>query len=320
MEPSMETRMKGKRVLVTGSAGVIGQELLRRLVTLGADVLSADRYPLTTEFSGVVTHLQRDLANSPLFEVHDFQPEIIFHLAAAFERSKESPEFWRNNWHNNMLLSHNLIDLAKDVPALETFIFASSYLIYSPSLYYFSTMPTEVRRLVETDPVGPRNITGAAKYYTEHELEFFKEYCRPSLRTVNARIYRVYGCGSMDVISRWIRDGLAGRKISLYNKENQFDYIYAGDVAEGLLRLGENSLAEGIYNLGSGTTQTVQNVVAALREHFPSLEVEDKGTLGMFEGSCADTTKFQQVTGWVPATTITQGIGLVVDYERSLSI
>lgn len=315
----MSYQLKGKRVLVTGSAGVIGMELLSRLISAGAVILSADRYPLPSEFSGSVTHLQRDLAAAPLFELHDFQPEVIFHLAAAFERSKESPEFWRINWHNNMLLSHWLIDLAKDVAAVETFVFASSYLIYSPSLYSFATAPAEARRLAETDPVGPRNITGAAKYYTEHELEFLKEYCRPSVRIVNARIYRVYGCGSMDVISRWVRDALAGRPIQLYNKLNRFDYIYAGDVAEGLLRLAEEGAVDGIVNLGSGTAHAVQDVIAILKEHFPSLAVEDNGVRDVFEGSCAEIAQLRQATGWAPPTKLEDGIRTIIDFEQRQS-
>ena len=45
-----------------------------------------------------------------LSELIDFNPEVIIHLAAAFERSEETPEFWGVNWHDNMLVSHNVVD------------------------------------------------------------------------------------------------------------------------------------------------------------------------------------------------------------------
>lgn len=308
--------IEGKRVLVTGSAGVIGLELLERLIGEGADILSVDRYPLPKEYDSRVIHVQRDLAAAPLYELHDFQPEVIFHLAAAFERSKETPEFWRVNWHDNVLLSHFVIDQAKDVPALKTFIFPSSYLIYSPSLYLSKELPRKAIYLKEDDLVDPRNITGAAKYYTECELEFIKEYYNPSLQIVSARIYRVYGRGSKDVISRWVRAALSGQGIKLYNKHNRFDYIFAGDVAEGLLRLAKSPEASGVVNLGSGVAHSIQDVVTILTKYFQGLEVHDAGTQEAFEASCADVTRLKQLTNWQPPTDLEKGVQLIVEFER----
>ena len=55
----------------------------------------------------------------------------------------------------------------------------------------------------EADPINPRNLVGIAKLQTERDIDFFQarwfEY-----RGVNARIYRVYGRGSRNVISRWV--------------------------------------------------------------------------------------------------------------------
>ena len=58
--------------------------------------------------------------------------------------------------------------------------------------------------------------------------------------SVSARIFRVYGRGSRDVVSRWIRSLTQAPDLPLtvFRKEGRFDYVYAGDVAEGLLRLG----------------------------------------------------------------------------------
>lgn len=315
----MNEVLRGRRILVTGSAGVIGLELLKRLIAKGANILSVDRYPLPIEYDRNVTHVQRDLAAAPLYELHNFQPEIIFHLAAAFERSKESPEFWRVNWHDNMLLSHHVIDQAKDVSALKTFVFASSYLIYAPSLYISNELAEEATYLKEGDPVNPRNITGAAKYYTERELEFVREYYNPSLRVVNARIYRVYGCGSKDVVSRWVQAALSGRQVELYNKQNSFDFIFAGDVAEGLLRLAENPGAEGAVNLGSGVAQSIQDVLNILSEHIPmtQLRIHNLGTIEPFEANCADSTRLKHLTGWVPLTNLEKGIKIIIEFEQS---
>ncbi len=317
----MDDVIKGKRTLVTGSAGVIGLEMLDRLMDRGAIVLSSDRYPIPARYNKSVTHLQRDLAAAPLYELYDFQPQIIFHLAAAFERSQESPAFWRVNWHDNALLSHNLIDLAKDLPALETFVFASSYLIYNPLLYTYDLPPDHPRFLKEDDPVSPRNITGACKYYTEHELQFVQDHYNPALRIVNARIYRVYGRGSMDVISRWVRAAMTDQPVELYNGKNCFDYIFAGDVAEGLIRLSESTQAKGVVNLGSGIPRSVQDISDILGIHFPGWPslVKDLGTTERVECSCADLTKLKQITNWAPTVDPEQGIRAIFQFESSLS-
>ena len=170
--------------------------------------------------------------------------------------------------------------------------------------------------LREDDLLEARNITGAAKYYAEKELDFIREYCNPSLRTIYARIYRVYGRGSNDVISRWIRASLAGERVQVYNRQNRFDYIFAGDVAEGLLRLAENPRAQGVVNLGSGKARSVQEVLRII-DSLSGLEEQYLGETECFEASCADISKLRALTGWVPPTDLETGIKCVLEYERN---
>ena len=303
---------------MTGGAGVIGRELLARLQEEQAQVLSIDRLPLPAgEWSGV-RHLQQDFAADPLEGPLSFRPQVIFHLAASFERSRESPEFWAVNWRDNTLASHRLLDLVKDLRALEVLVFASSYLVYAPSLYLFSCLRPDVVALKESDPVAPRNLCGAAKLYTEAEIAFLNQ-AYPSLRTVCARIYRVYGRGSRDVISRWVRAALARERIEVFNPQSRFDYIYAADVAEGLLRIANSSDACGAINLGSGVARSVQDVVDLLRACLPDhpLNLADLGAKPPFEHSCADLSRLRQATGWVPPTSLEEGIKRIAAFERA---
>jgi nucleoside-diphosphate-sugar epimerase len=264
----MKSLLKNKKVLVTGGAGVIGRELLKLLITEEANILSVDRSPLCEQDWRGILHLQKDLATDPIDELRDFQPQIVFHLAAAFERSKESPEFWSTNWYDNVVLSHRLIDLLKEASGLEAMVFASSYLVYSPSLYLSPSRRDEAIFLKEGDPVAPRNLCGAAKFYTEREIDFVKKVLHSSLRIVHARIFRVYGCGSKDVISRWIRAALSGQELEVFNAPNRFDFIFARDVAEGLLRLAATSDAAGPVNLGTGVARSIQEILSILADVY----------------------------------------------------
>ncbi|MBF0515524.1 MAG: NAD(P)-dependent oxidoreductase [Nitrospirae bacterium] len=314
----MNPDFKDTRCVVTGGAGVIGRQLINIISEAGGTVLSIDKNPLPKAINAAgITHITKDLATDSIDEIEAFQPEVMFHLAAAFERSKESPEFWGVNWKDNTLLSHKIADAASRVKTLSVFIFASSYLIYSPALYMSDSLRPDPVYLREDSPVAARNVTGASKYYTEKELDFIMEYLRPDLRAVHARIYRVYGKGSRDIISRWVRAALNGAPLTAYNKDNRFDYIYARDVAHGLYRLALAEGAAGVVNLGSGQSHSVGDVLRAL-SCLIDVKIIDRGSTELYENSTADIGLLTNLTNWHPPTTLSQGIEEIIQYEREV--
>ncbi|MDY6894122.1 MAG: NAD-dependent epimerase/dehydratase family protein [Thermotogota bacterium] len=307
---------KDKRVLVTGGAGVIGEELIIKLVESGAHILCLDICSKPKEIPNCVEYYKTDISEMEHGSIIEFNPEIIFHLAATFERTEETPEFWEENFKNNTLLSHKIVETAEKCTNLEKFVFASSYLIYSPSLYLYPEPQSDPRKLKEVDLVNPRNLCGAAKYYTEKELEFVNSVCSDFI-SISARIFRVYGLGSRDIISRWVRMALNGEELTVFQKENMFDYIFAGDVAEGLIKMTENVDEDEIINLGTGTARKVEYVVKILQEQIPDIKIKETEKRGLFEASCADISKLIELTGWQPTLqNIEEGVKRVVDYEK----
>jgi len=311
-------KLKGKRIFVSGAAGVIGNELIQKLSRKGAIILAADRKKRPANFPQSILYRQGDLNYITKAELNAFHPEVFFHLAASFERSTESYEFWQENFQDNILLSHHLITLVKDAPYFKKVIFPSSYLIYNEQLYSFDKPQKNPKKLIETDPIYPRNLTGSAKLNHEIELNFIKIF-KPKVQVVLARIYRGYGRNSRDVISRWVRALLSGKAISVYHKENIFDYIYAEDTAEGLMRLAESNF-NGVVNLGTGRSQKIENVISALKVHFPKLEARYENIDLPYEASEADTTKLKKVIGWVPKHTLKMAISKIVEFEKGRQI
>ncbi len=314
-----EASLRGSRVLVTGSAGVIGRELLVRLAERGATILSVDREPLPSRDAVDVEHLRMDLAEAPLDRLREFGPEVVFHLAAAFERSLEAPEFWEQNWHDNTVVSHRMADLAARTECVRAVVFASSYLVYRPSLYLFPEPRETPAFLKENDPIAPRNLCGGAKAYAESELDFVREVVRRDLRIVHARIFRSYGCGSRDVISRWVRAALASEPIDAFNPEGRFAYVFAGDVADGLRRLAECEEAAGPVNLALGRSRSVREVLDVVGRLAPGAldRVRSGESRGPYEASGADLSRLRRLTGWEPSTDLEEGIARVVEHEAA---
>jgi carbamoyl-phosphate synthase large subunit len=292
--------MNGKRVFVSGGAGVIGLEMIPKLLARGATVMVGDLKSRPTSFPREVIYRQGDLNEMHEREMRQFAPEIFIHLAATFERSAETYGFWEENFWHNVRLSHHMMSLVKDQSTLERVVFASSYLIYDPTLYQFSSPSDAAVSLREGDPVQPRNLTGMAKFSHEIELRFIDQFRASHFSTVCTRIFRGYGRNSRDVISRWIRSLLNGETITVYRGEGLFDYIYAVDTAEGLIRLAEKVAVTGIINLGTGQSRRVNDVVNILREYFPCMKSVDAESDIPFEASQAEMSRFGELVGWIP--------------------
>ena len=312
----LEKRLAGKRIFVSGGAGVIGRQLVSQLCHMGCHVFVGDLVPRPAEFPESVVYRQGDLNYITRSELVAFSPEIFFHLAATFERSVETEEFWYETYQHNVNLSNHLMTILKNIDSLRRVVFASSYLIYNPELYSFSEYPAAPVRLGEDTAILPRNLCGMAKLLHEFELRFLSEFQSDQFTSISARIYRSYGKFSRDIISRWIRALLNKETLEVYRKEGRFDYIYAGDVAEGLNRLSVID-AQGIVNLGNDNARHVSEVLDVLKENFPDMQYREVESDIPFEASQANMEKFKELTGWSPQRQIEDVIPELIAHEKN---
>ncbi len=307
---------KGKKVFISGGNGVIGNALVSMLHQQGAIIYVGDLKPRPFDWSKDIIYRQGDLNFITKEELDNFGPEYFFHLAATFERSSETYEFWQENYRHNVHLSTHLMSLLKDSENLKKVIFASSYLIYDPKLYCFSNPAEKAYRLVESDPIYPRNLTGVAKLNHEIELRFLDQFKHDKYQTISARIYRSYGKNSRDIISRWVRSLLKNEPLIVFKKEGLFDYIFAEDVAEGLIRLAAHPTTRGIYNLGNDNARRVEEVIAVLKKHFPILKYTEENSDISYEASQANMDYYFQTMGWKPQQQIEDVIPKIIEYEK----
>jgi len=302
---------------VSGAAGVIGRELVMKLVSRGHVVLAGDLKPRPESFDSSVEYCQGDLNEVNTETLKSFEPEIFVHLAATFERSEESLNFWTENYENNVRLSHHLLTICQNLPSMRKVLFASSYLVYDSAFYLGTDEERGPKRLSELDPIHPRNLIGSAKFFHELELEYLQRFGEVKFAISSVRIFRGYGCGSRDVISRWVQSLLLEEEISVYSQDGMFDYIYSKDSAEGLLRILEEANPPNVVNLGTGSAKSIREVCAILRGHFPNAKMTVQISDVAIEKSEADTKLLRESVNWVPEYRIEDAIAEIIMYEQS---
>ena len=102
------------KIFITGADGFIGQHMVERLKS-----------------NHELEYLQHDLREHEKvgFQIRQFNPEIIVHLAARTEVEQsfyEQISFSDVNYTGTV----NLIEVAKDLPNLQNFVFASTMEVY----------------------------------------------------------------------------------------------------------------------------------------------------------------------------------------------
>ena len=306
--------LKNKKIFISGGAGVIGIQLVKLLEKNNAKIFVGDLKPKPISFSKKIIYYHGDLNIINPIKIKEFQPDIFIHLAASFERTKESKSFFGDNFSNNILLSNYLLSIFANLKCTKKIIFASSYLVYNSSYYEKNSSNNEVCSINEKFPINSRNLIGASKLYHESELFFYNKFLKKKIYSV--RIFRGFGKGSRDIISRWIDLASKNKKILLYNEENSFDYIYAADTANALLHFVKKNPPSDIYNLGSGKSVPVKDIVKNLKIYFPKLKVLKKGKKIKFENTVSDNNKIQNILKWKGNYDIKRAIKELIVYNK----
>jgi len=307
---------KNKKIFISWWNGVIWNELVKKLYEQWAKLFIGDLKAKPKERPEDILYREWDLNYVTKEELENFWPEYYFHLAATFERTEETYEFWEENFWHNVRLSHYLMTLMKEIPSLRRVIFASSYLIYDPKLYLSNESRKKVWRLKETDPIKPRNLTWVAKLNHEIELHFLDEFKSKQFTSISARIYRSYWKWSRDIISRWIRALLNREELVVYKKEWKFDYIFAWEVAEWLIRMAVSNNSW-IYNLWNDNARSIEEVLIALKSFFPAMKYIEKEDNILYEWSQANMDLSYKIFGRKPSVQIEEWISLIIEHEKN---
>lgn len=299
------------RTLVTGASGFVGSAVVRQMLARGwptaALVRNPDRAVRLRPYRDRVTMVQGDLTALERCEeaIAAFQPTAIVHIG----------------WDGVLGAARNDIGQVDNVPSsLELMRLASRC-----GVRHFVGFGSQAEygpcqnRIDETQPTHPTTVYGAAKLATYHLLERMAGVSGIGFAWM--RLFSSYGPGDDPswMISYLCRTLLDGQRPSLTAAEQLWDYIYVDDVAGAVLAVLE-ARAEGPFNLGSGTAQSLRSLIERIRDLIdPSLplgfgEVPYRPDQVMHLEANID--RLVAATGWRPQTRLEDGLAQTVAWHK----
>ncbi|MBO4719319.1 MAG: GDP-mannose 4,6-dehydratase [Prevotella sp.] len=283
--------LNGKTILVTGAAGFIGSNLVKRLfqdmrggTIVGIDNMNAyydvslKEYRLDVLDKSVPESItwkfvKGDIADKEtldnLFEVYRFDVVVNLAAQAGVRYSIENPDAYIQS---NMIGFYNILEACRHYP-VEHLVYASSSSVYGGN----KKVPFSTEDRVD----NPVSLYAATKKSNELMAHCYsKLYNIPS---TGLRFFTVYGpAGRPDMAYFGFTNKLLrGETIQIFNYGNcRRDFTYVDDIVEGVVRVmqgapeknvGEDGLPVppyAVYNIGGGQPENLLDFVQILQEEL----------------------------------------------------
>lgn len=340
-------RLKDKKILVTGAAGFIGSNLVKRILAeeenvqvVGIDNMN-DYYDVRLkEFR--LTELLKDkrfvfvkgsIADKELITsvYEQYKPQIVVNLAAqaGVRYSITNPDAYIEA---NLIGFYNILEACRHYE-VEHLVYASSSSVYGSN--------TKVPYSTDDKVDNPVSLYAATKKSNELLAHAYsKLYDIPS---TGLRFFTVYGpAGRPDMAYFGFTNKLIkGETIQIFNYGNcKRDFTYVDDIVEGVLRvmqkapdkqLGEDGLPippYAVYNIGNNQPENLLDFVTILQEELVRAKVlpEDydfeahKELVAMQPGDVpvtyADTGALEQDFGFKPSTSLREGLRRFAEWYK----
>lgn len=300
------------KVLITGGAGFIGSNVAAYFLKEGFEVVLLDNLstgyreniPKSPPRSPKVRFIEGDILDPAILKEAVAGCRAVLHFAASVgnRRSIENP---KGDSQANVLGTLNVLEAAR-AEGIRKIVYSSSAGIFGE----LKKLPID-----EEHPKDPDTPYGVSKLAGElHALAFGKLY---GIDAVCLRYFNVYGPGQRfdaygNVIPIFATRRLKREPMTIYGDGEQTrDFVHVGDVAQANFLAATREGVGGVYNIGSGTTITINHLVALMNEvagqPFSSVEYAPirKGDV---RHSLADITKAKTRLGFQPRFSLEKDI------------
>jgi len=304
--------------LVTGGAGFIGSHLVQRLLADGEEVrvlddLSTGSMDRIAPIQDQIDFIQGDLRDPATIAAAIQGVQYVLHQAAqpSVPLSVLDPA---HTYAVNTMGTLHLLQAAR-AAGVERVVMASTSAIYGND-------PTSPKS--EQLPPAPVSPYASSKLSTESMGAVFTKAF--GLECVLLRYFNVYGPGQdpnsayAAAIPKFLDSMGRGEQPIIFGDGLQTrDFIYVGDVVRANLLAATSSAGAGrVYNIATGTSVTILEIVHAVAERLgitPEITFAPV-RMGDVLHSLADVRKAEQELGFVAETSLADGLDLTVGAHR----
>ena len=302
-----------EKVVVTGGAGFIGSHLAEELVSQGYYVIIVDDFSTGRQenIDSLIRQKKSEFIGGSITDLKFLQKvfqdvSYVFHLAALARVPQSVADPLTTN-EINVNGTLNVMLAAKE-NGVKKVIYSSSSAVYGKSL----VLPQS-----EAMPLNPLSSYALTKLVGEYYGSIFNQIY--NLATVSLRYFNVFGSRQdplspyANVIPVFISRVSQDLPPIIYDDgEQSRDFIYVDDVVRANI-LAMKKGVEGVYNIGSGTSTTINELVTAIlailqKELEP---VYEKPRLGDPKHTLAEISKASQF-GYKPEYSLEEGLRAII--------
>tara|TARA_R110002124_G_scaffold189366_2_gene356596 strand:- start:33998 stop:34963 length:966 start_codon:yes stop_codon:yes gene_type:complete len=266
--------MKNKKVLITGANGLVGNYMVQKCIDNGAFVTAVDIRQPDNQIEKYKDE-NYQFINADLREFKNCKTivegqDIIFHIAGVKGSPKRAAEQPADYFVPMLQFNTNMMEAAR-LADVEWYVYTSTVGVYQPAEVFYED------DVWKTFPSEKDKYAGWAKRLGELQAEVYSvsfDWNKASI----VRPANIYGrhdnfTSESTVIASLIKR-LFGEKehplICWGDGSPIRDFIYAGDVADGIIKAYEQKLTQPI-NLGSGTGVTIRQLAETLVDIYEEM-------------------------------------------------
>jgi len=325
--------MRDTDVLVVGGAGFVGSNLVLELLErVARRVLVIDNL-LSAERENVPSDRRVDLVVGSIADDHVLEAltdewDYVFHLA-TYHGNQSSIANPLEDHENNLITTLKLFERAKAWSRLRKLVYAASGCTLAAHTYG-DAEATQEDGPVPLDLDSPYQISKVVG-------EFYSVYYhqRHGLPTVRARFQNVYGPREIlgagqwrgtpatvwrNVMPTFVYRALKGMPLELDNGGVATrDFVFVGDVVEGLIRCAELGAPGDVYNLASGVETSIRELaetIVGLCGSDSNLRIGPERDWDRSGHRFGSTEKSEREIGFVATIGLDQGLRETIDWTR----